>query len=811
MENKQEITAVIPKPITREKDNKVVLWLTLKDIFVLLGTVFSVSPIWISLLATNNQIAGIVIICLAALIGFGLVVSLGGNRRVYHWVYYLFKFLFQPKQIEKNPIEKNEKGHFVLGDKNVFTIYQVDGVDTSLMEDEQRIAIYNRLQYLYFNIHSGNRFDLLKTKSKFELKQLDKKSKNENIQKLIDDENELVQEFNKHQQKEIMTMIIHSTSSEELERYIEDIKRNLFGTMVEISKLPEKYENQIMEDIYLANKKIDIRTDHFVIDEKYYKIIAIEKLPSLVGTEWNNDLFKSHQEIMICKNIGFSFKDSKKMVDKAIIAAEYEVSRDKHSRNQMAEDLVVYQNLSQQVTKIATSQDSLVNCSYFLMIKANDKKELDAKYKHLSANYFAMGVSIDSLLFRQREAILSITTLDNLLQKSISVDALSSTMGMGFPLEETILQDENCFIFGKTEFDQPVTIDWKKKDESKNMSNACFIGVSGSGKTTSCKKMIKNQIAEGDYICYAVDPENEYTDLFKQLGGNVIGSKEAKINMFQYIQHHFQIGKEIVKNNISEKIDMLDKIFSILLGRLWDEVNKAIILKACYELYENKKYKKGNVIEFTFTDLYKHLIKNSSTDDKKLLKAIELYTKGNAYGDMFDYLSDFDLTNEHTCFNMQDVTSSTTSVVQQVKTILLLNFLEEKVISNRLMGNEKYISIVVDEGHLFINNENHSLIKFFDAWFRRIRKYNGMVSFVTQNLIDLQNNNEYAKYTKSIFNNSHYLLILNVKKEDKDVLHSLMIDKGGLTPEERMYLSECKNGKGILFEKNHRTKLQVLM
>ena len=48
--------------------------------------------------------------------------------------------------------------------------------------------------------------------------------------------------------------------------------------------------------------------------------------------------------------------------------------------------------------------------------------------------------------------------------------------------------------------------------------------------------------------------------------------------------------------------------------------------------------------------------------------------------------------------------------------------------------------IAIDEGYMLIDEENPIGLDFIYMWYKRIRKYNGTIMFLTQNLSDILGN-----------------------------------------------------------------------
>lgn len=814
-DNQNKILEIIPPPIKRNKDTRIFLRWTIIDMFVM-GIILLVSGIiWIPLLITNNAIAGLIVIVIFLLLAMFSTIEITAGLKVYTFIFNFFKFCYSQKEIQKAEIKKNEKGNFVRyctkDKKEYFKLFDLLGYSTDLLDDDHRKAIYNRLSELYYSVDDNNRFDLVKIKYSVKINKLKLKSKNNLVQEYIDEENKRIADFDLDENQEKYILLIASKNEKSLEKYINEIKNVIGQIGIHIVEVNNETEQNYLNQICLNGQKIILKKNHFIVNNEFKRIVAINRFEPYVGREWQDDVFKASIFPMVCKIFSYDAETSKKMLNKAVEKQQYECNINKRDLIQRHKDMFMFDALQAQQEKIAKSDQKLLNVQYLVCLSAKSLNELKTQYKYLTSNFRSKGIYINNLFYNQYKGILTYTTGEDLLSNMTGCDILSSTLATGFVFDEVIKQDANCLCLGKTLNGVPVAIDWKKKDATRNIANTTIIGNTGKGKTTTAKRVIKNQIAEQTYKVFVLDPENEYSNLIKSWGGTAIGTHQAKINPFQFISYKKEKNGIVVERKLEHHLLMLDSFFSMILENLWTDVNKIRVMEAIGYLYS--KQNKQEVKEFTFTDLYKHLVKTlDNNKNETLLEVIKSFTKGNVYGEFFDFKSDFNIESDHIAFNFNDLTNQTgKNKIQQTKMLLLLYFLEDKVIQNFLEDNPKYISIFIDEGHVFSKSDSSVMIDFIDNLFRRIRKYNGMVTYITQNLIDLVNNSHNADKTKSIINNSQFLFCFYLKDEDKNILNSLIQDKGGLTADERVYISSCENGRCLLFNKEARIRMNVFM
>ena len=93
---------------------------------------------------------------------------------------------------------------------------------------------------------------------------------------------------------------------------------------------------------------------------------------------------------------------------------------------------------------------------------------------------------------------------------------------------------------------------------------------------------------------------------------------------------------------------------------------------------------------------------------------------------------------------------------------------------------------------------------------KRIRKYSGMLTIITQNIKDFVGSEEIAMQSTAVINACQYSMILSLSPNDINDLISLYRNAGGINDEERDSIVAAKRGQ-IFFitSPTNRTVVQV--
>ena len=121
---------------------------------------------------------------------------------------------------------------------------------------------------------------------------------------------------------------------------------------------------------------------------------------------------------------------------------------------------------------------------------------------------------------------------------------------------------------------------------------------------------------------------------------------------------------------------------------------------------------------------------------------------------------------------------------------------------------QKYkITFFVDEFHLLVNAENTNIIKQFDTLYAISRSFGASVITIFQNL-QILNNPKIAHHSKSIFENTAYLIACSQKRSQLDALMQLLPENIEITDYEQNELTSNKIHLSLIFYGNKKKFLK---
>lgn len=538
--------------------------------------------------------------------------------------------------------------------------------------------------------------------------------------------------------------------------------------------------------------------------KKYMSFISIKGFPSVVNQAWLKTLFNK-------KGVDVSFKISTadlKNIDKDLtrVIANTETKLENLANSsaikfkKMQNELFAYEELA---SALADGEEiKIINC--ILKVEGNSPKEITKNIREIVKKLRREGFDFSRLEFNQFDAIKEFFANDTQGVKTNDIECVDNTLGYGFPFTEQELVDEKGLFFGLDQNDTPAFIDWKKMDAFKNSSSMILLGKTGSGKSTTTKRIIKNQIISDEYKVFVIDPENEYGEMIKSYGGESICMNDSKQTINPFDLNLWQDAtQDDFSNAVNDKLLFLSTFYRIIFDKKITEDNIEWLLQQTAELYYSTKNKK----QITFSDLYRYIQRSNKIN---VIEQVGYYcscVNGNK-SHIWDNITNIDINNHYICFEFRELLAkSGASALGTAQIFLILQYLNTIVLNNRV-ENARYINIIIDEAHLLIDPKYIQVVQFVTEMFKRIRKYNGMMTLITQNVTDFYKP-EIKSYSTNLINNAFYIIAHTIKAQEVPMLDELMAEQGGLKEAEKEFLTSPACGQCILIYNRARTKIRV--
>lgn len=319
--------------------------------------------------------------------------------------------------------------------------------------------------------------------------------------------------------------------------------------------------------------------------------------------------------------------------------------------------------------------------------------------------------------------------------------------------------------------------------------NGFITGVSGSGKSMAAKQEVSALALSTDHDIIIVDPEREYGELVRALGGEVITISAADPNGCHINALDLSEGYGDGREPLVMKSEFIMSLYEQLMGA--DKIEpqeKSIIDRSVGNIYrEYIKNFQGQPP--TLKDLYDDLMKQVNPEAHRIALALELFTVGSL--NVFSHQTNINTKSRILCFDIQDLGEN----LKSVGLLVMLDAIYNRVIQNRREG--KYTHVYIDEIYLFFANgsgsghgiNNYSSEFLYKCW-KRFRKYGATLTGITQNVEECLLSNT----ARMMFANSEFLLMLNQATTDREQLARLL----GASDTQMSYVDNAPAGHGLI-------------
>ena len=417
--------------------------------------------------------------------------------------------------------------------------------------------------------------------------------------------------------------------------------------------------------------------------------------------------------------------------------------------------------------------------------EADNLEQLDQDTEALQAIGRARGCQFNILRYQQEDALNTVLPL-GLKRIDATRTLTTECTAVLMPFKSQEIQDAGGIYYGVNAVSHNLIV--CNRGNLLN-GNGFITGVSGSGKSMAAKQEVSALALSTDHDIIIVDPEREYGELVRALGGEVITISASDPNGCHINALDLSEGYGDGREPLVMKSEFIMSLYEQLMGA--DKIEpqeKSIIDRSVGNIYrEYIKNFQGQPP--TLKDLYDDLMKQVNPEAHRIALALELFTVGSL--NVFSHQTNINTKSRILCFDIQDLGEN----LKSVGLLVMLDAIYNRVIQNRREG--KYTHVYIDEIYLFFANgsgSGHSITNYsseflYKCW-KRFRKYGATLTGITQNVEECLLSNT----ARMMFANSEFLLMLNQATTDREQLARLL----GASDTQMSYVDNAPAGHGLI-------------
>lgn len=522
----------------------------------------------------------------------------------------------------------------------------------------------------------------------------------------------------------------------------------------------------------------EFKHKYFKLDDKYGRVLYLSNYPRFIKDSIVSELCNLNKNMMYSMDlISIPTDEAVKEIERKLLGVNTNITnwqRRQNANNNFSAIIPYDMEMQREECKeflddLTIRDQRMMLCNITIVHLADSKEELDNDTELLKsvARKFMCDLSILYFSSRQLDGLCTVLPI-GLNRLNIIRTLLTESASVFIPFRAQEIADKGGIWYGQNAItNNPIFCN----KECLQNPNAFVLGVPGSGKSFLTKEEIEFIIMRTDDDILICNPENEYSNIIRKFGGEVIeisaGSKDH-INAMDMKDGYGDSG-----DPVRDKSQFIMSLIEQVSRKGIDDLERSIIDRCVRETY----------MEFerpTLKTLRAKLLEQQEKEAKALALKLEIFTDGSL--DAFAHETNVDVDNRIVSYNIF-------KLGKQLKTMGLLVITDAMI--NRV--NENFIKgkkthIFIDEFHVVFENEQSAA--FFNSAWRQFRKRDAYPTGITQNVEYLLDSVE----ASTMLSNSEFVVMLNQAYQDREKLGRLL----NISDEQMSYITNAQSGCGLI-------------
>lgn len=552
------------------------------------------------------------------------------------------------------------------------------------------------------------------------------------------------------------------------------------------------YEEGLQKTLdIIAPAAMEVRKDELILNNQHVRSLYVMNWPAYIFPNWLSTIINFDGEMDVSQ---FIYPTSNKIIMKMLrkkvteLRASIRILEQKGIVRDPTLEAAL-QDAEELRDLLARGREKVFQFGMYLSLYADDAESLKKLQTDVESILNGRLILTKPAYFQMEHAWISTQPFckDEI---EIGRNMNTSPAATSFPFSSSDLTDDHGILYGINRHNDSLVI-FDRFDLAN--ANATVFATSGAGKSFTVKLELLRSLMFGTEV-YVLDPENEYVDLAKAVGGSYVPltlQGDLSINPFD-LPKSLHGADERPGETLRASAINLHGLFKLMLGTL-TPAEDGILDKAILDTYalRNIKVDTLNPHEIeppTMHDLVDVL--STTNGGNHMAQTLKKYTEGSFAG-IFNRQTNVQLNAQMVVFQIRDLEEQ----LRPVAMYIILNFLW-----NQVRAELKRRILVIDEAWNLLQYEDSA--RFLYGLIKRARKYYLGVTTITQDVEDFIN----SPYGKPIITNSAFQILLKQSPSAVDNLQKLFY----LTDGEKYLLLNSAVGQGLFFAGNKHVAIQIV-
>lgn len=582
---------------------------------------------------------------------------------------------------------------------------------------------------------------------------------------------------------------------------------------------PEQMEEIRTKDFFdmILPGNIKFFSDHYIMGDSYRSVWVIREYPP--STEEQVILSQLADRNGVTLRIYHRLVES--MEQRKILQNATRKNKLMSGGNNVNETIEAEGNLQDVIELLANlrkNKEPLLHCSVFIELKARNMNALKELQSEISMELTRSKISVDRLTLRQKEGFLSVLPVGtNQFGAQYERVLPASSVANLYPFNFSGKTDPQGLYLGRDKYGTNILVDFDRRAEDKTTSNILILGNSGQGKSYLLKLILTN-IRESGKTIICLDPESEYEELTKAMGGCYIDFMSGEYTINPLEPKAWSDSTEETEADAPEafrKVTRLSQHIAFLKDffRSYKDFTDAQVdtieillmkLYARFGITDSTDYSTKKPTDFpVMSDFYELCEEEFMTYDNKrkylyteeMLQEVCLGIHSMCVGAESKYFNGHTniVDDKFLCFGVKGLMDTN----KRLKDAMLFNILS--FMSNELLGKGN-TAASIDELYLFLTNM--TAIEYIRNAMKRVRKKDSAIILASQNIEDFLIPS-IREFTKPLFSIPTHQFLFNAGQiNPKDFMDALQVEQSEFElikyPERGTCLYRCGNERYLL-------------